>query len=181
MSETRDIKPILPKPPHYEVLDIISSPEPSVSELADRETVIIPSNARELIAKVCPCALGCCRSFTVLCQYTDIPKPLSPACIADLLADAIKLRPEEQDVITEELRSILVFQNVVKVDPRRELGPSGKVSGNYIADWDIVPVPFENAVCTSICQYSLALISTLVPKLRQEKHSLSVRAPRTLG
>ncbi|KAF9017623.1 hypothetical protein BDZ89DRAFT_1074650 [Hymenopellis radicata] len=80
-------------------------------------------------------------------KYKSFVQPLSTDEIESLYEDAVSLPIDQQDVIPEALRAILVFHAVAAV-PGRTLGHSGKVNGVYIADWDIRPIPFDRACAT---------------------------------
>ncbi|KAF8994531.1 hypothetical protein BDZ89DRAFT_1085185 [Hymenopellis radicata] len=119
MSELTDIKVLSPE---VDVLSVLSSPEPQAPASLGGED----SAGDQQVAMATPLSL--------LNRYKSFDQPLSQEEIEDLYQDAIKLPPKEQERIAEELRAIL---------PGRVLGQSGKINGLYIANWDLVPVPFE--------------------------------------
>ncbi|KAF9030012.1 hypothetical protein BDZ89DRAFT_1132658 [Hymenopellis radicata] len=80
-------------------------------------------------------------------KYKSFVQPLSTDEIESLYQDAINLPTDQQDVIPEALRAILVFHAIPTV-PSRTLGRRGKVNGVDIADWDIRPLPFDHACAT---------------------------------
>ncbi|KAF8891432.1 hypothetical protein CPB85DRAFT_250707 [Mucidula mucida] len=127
MSELTAIKALSPE---VDILSVLSSPEPQTSAPLGAED----SAGEHEIGVVTPLRL-----FN---RYKALNKPLCQEEIEDLYQDAIKLPPKEQESIDEELRAILVYRNITG-KPTRVLGKSGKVEGLYIANWDLVPVPYE--------------------------------------
>ncbi|KAF9017622.1 hypothetical protein BDZ89DRAFT_1074648 [Hymenopellis radicata] len=127
MSELTDIKVLSPE---VDVLSVLSSPEPQAPASLGGED----SAGDHQVAMATPLSL--------LNRYKSFDQPLSQEEIEDLYQDAIKLPPKEQERIAEELRAILVFRNIAGKQGR-VLGQSGKINGLYIANWDLVAVPFE--------------------------------------
>ncbi len=108
----------------------------------------ISKTSSQLVKKVGPNDMfPSCDDSYFACQYNSFVQPLSTDEIELLYEDAINLPTNQQDAIPEALRAILVFHAFTAV-PGRILGHSGKINGVYIANWDILPIPFNRAVRT---------------------------------
>ncbi len=175
MSELTAIKALSPE---VDILSVLSSPEPQTSAPLGAED----SAGEHEIGVVTPLRLfnrvrlhtGISVS-TKSAQYKALNKPLCQEEIEDLYQDAIKLPPKEQESIDEELRAILVYRNITG-KPTRVLGKSGKVEGLYIANWDLVPVPYERPVRRpSLDSRLLTNCALAVPSLPQKQPHMPIR------